>query len=297
VIEPSIVRAASGDGDEATGLDLALARGSEAMTAIAKVDTMLELLPVSLDARLMLERVLPIYDASGGLSAEEATSHFRSHSTAASKSALFADIPAPDSQIEQAWRDLLAFDFEERCARPSAATLLSVWQSIIDYSTLEQLDMTGDVNFKGFFQTEQASPTDALVAEAILLSLQDWSLPNSTAHSLHLDRPRVVSWVGRTLLQARSEKPGSKPLRTEDYVNQWQDLLPESQREDAELHKLPEACYAIEVGEGKGTILWRSLDDTGSGPAQTAIAGATKATSGKRKWHEKFKAQRKEIKK
>jgi Sister chromatid cohesion protein Dcc1 len=60
VIEPSIVRAASGDGDEATGLDLAPARGPEAMTAVAKVDTMLELLPVSLDARLMLERILPI---------------------------------------------------------------------------------------------------------------------------------------------------------------------------------------------------------------------------------------------
>lgn len=278
--------------------DESLAQPSSAMTAIAKVDTMLELLPVSYDVKLMLERLLPLYMTSELSSSEESQSLFLSQSASVSKEALFSEIPAPNAEIEQAWRDLLAFEFQGRCAKPSASTSFGVWHSVIHWAALERWDLAGDVDFKGFFVTEQSPSIEALVAQAILINLEHEKSPNSTASSLHLDRTKVVRWTGMTLLQARSERPDSNPqLLKDDYVSQWQDLLPEAWREDAVLDKLPSGSYAIEVVEGKETIIWIGSDESGSGTAQTATSEAAKATSGKRKWHEKFKAQRKEMKK
>ena len=278
--------------------DESLAQPSNAMTAIAKVDTMLELLPVSYDVKPMLERLLPLYTASELSSSKESQSVFLSQSTSVSKDALFSEIPAPDAEIEQAWHDILAFEFGGRCAKPSALTSLDIWHSIIHWVALERLDLTGDVNFKGFFSTEQVPSIEVVVAEAILINLEHEKLPNSTASSMHLDRTKVVRWTGMILLQARSERPDSNPqLLKDNYVSQWQDLLPEAWREDAVLNKLPSGSYAIEVVEGKETIIWIGSDEFGSRTAQTATSEAAKATSGKRKWHEKFKAQRKEMKK
>jgi sister chromatid cohesion protein DCC1 len=298
VLEPSIARPESRDADEELDLDAALARPSSAMTAVTKVDTMLELIPLSHGVKAMLERVIPIYQTSEVLTAEEANLDFLSHSIPTSKSALFADIPAPDSHIEQSWRDMLAFEFEERCARPSASTSLSVWQSIADYATIERADLTQEANFNGFFQNEQIWPLHAPIAQAILIHLKDNCVPDSTAHSLTLDQLRTVRWTGLTLLQAKSEKAGSNStLSTDEYVGHWQDLLPEAWRDDATLEKLPERCYKIEEVDGRENIMRCCSDDSRSASAQPAVSEATKATAGKRKWHEKFKAQRKEIKK
>ncbi|ERF71722.1 hypothetical protein EPUS_05594 [Endocarpon pusillum Z07020] len=298
IIESSIARPASRRGDDIMQFDESPAQPSSAMTAIAKVDTMLELLPVSYDVKPMLERRLPLYTASELSSSEESLSLFLSQSASVSKDALFSEIPAPNAEIEQAWRDLLAFEYKGRCAKPSASTLFGVWHSVIHWAALERWDLAGDVNFKGFFVTEQAPSIEAMVAQAILINLGHEKLPNSTASSMHLDRTKVARWTGMTLLQARSERPNSNPqLLKDDYVSQWQDLLPEAWREDAVLNKLPSGSYAIEAVEGKETIIWMGSDESGLGAAQTATSEAAKATSGKRKWHEKFKAQRKEMKK
>jgi sister chromatid cohesion protein DCC1 len=267
------------------------------MTAIAKVDTMLELVPVSHDAKAMLERILPIYDASAAVfSPDEATSLFLSHSTPLSRSALLSEIVAPDSVAEQAWRALLAFEFQGRCARPAASTALAVWQSVVNYAALERVDLVGLVDFTRFFETEQAPPIDEPVGEAILRCLEDRNVPTSTSRSMRLDRQNVVCWVGLTLLQARAEQPGFKPhLLITDFITQWQDLLLEAWREDAALDQLPEGCYTV---EGEHIIICGDRDGSGSERPQLAAAsGEAKSTAGKRKWHDKFKAQRKEIKK
>jgi sister chromatid cohesion protein DCC1 len=289
----------SGDGDESMLADETVAQPSSAMTPIARVDTMLELLPVSHDVKSMLRRVLPVYNASDALSAEEMRSYFLSHSTNSSKKQLLADIPAPDSQSERGWRDLLAFEAEGRCARPSNSLLLSIWRSIIDYATLNRLDLTGEVDFMGFFgkeHTVDAAPA-AAVAEAIHRHLEDSTLPHSTASSLQLDRLKTVRWTGLALLQAHAEESAPGSFSLADYICQWQDLLPERWREDATLEKLPAASYAAVTLDGGETITWIGTDDSASVPAQSAAPEATKVTAGKRKWHEKFKAQRKEIKK
>jgi sister chromatid cohesion protein DCC1 len=293
----------SGDGDESMLADETVAQPSSAMTQIARVDTMLELLPVSHDVKSILRRVLPVYNASDALSAEEMRSYFLSHSTNSSKEQLLADIPAPDSQSERCWRDLLAFEAEGRCARPSNSLLLSIWRSIIDYATLNRLDLTGEVDFTSFFGKEHATPVDAApapaaaVAEAIHRHLEDSTLPHSTASSLQLDRLKTVRWIGLALLQAHAEESAPGSFSLADYICQWQDLLPQRWREDAALEKLPEASYAAVTLDGDVTITWIGTDDSASVPAQSATPEATKLTAGKRKWHEKFKAQRKEIRK
>lgn len=283
------------DGDGGMELDGTLAQPSSAMTAIAKVDTILELLPVSHDLKPMLEQRLPIYDGREVLSAEESCRCFRSQSTPASKIALFSDLPAPDSQAEQAWRNLLAFEFDGRCARPSAPTSLSVWQSIINHVSLERLDLSSDVNLEGFFQTEQLSPVYAPAAEAILSYLADVGVAKATSQSVQLDRSRTVRWTGMTLLQARSERLAPGPmLPKEDYMAQWQDLLPEEWRQDPALDKLPGSSYMLVAVDGRDTITWSGMDDFPAS-AQPAALEAASGTASKRKWHEKFKSQRKEV--
>lgn len=275
-----------------------LSQSSSAMTAIAKVDTILELLPVSHDLKPMLECVLPIYDLSDLFSAEESSRCFLSRSTAASKRVLLSDIPAPDCEAEKAWRDLLAFEFEGRCARPNSATCLTVWQSIIDNASLGKLDLSGDVNFNSFSRDDQVFPVYVPVAEAILSCLSDAIVPNSMAHSFQLDRSKTVRWTGLTLLQARSEKLISKPVfQVDDFLTEWRDLLPEEWRHDATLVKLPEHSHAVASVDGRDTITLINMG--GSDPLSTRQVALETAsgTASKRKWHEKFKAQRKEIKK
>jgi sister chromatid cohesion protein DCC1 len=276
-----------------------------AMTAISKIETMLELLPVSHDVNTILERLLLVYDPSDVLSADEVKSYYGSHSFPASKRSLFADVPAPDAQCKLAWRKLMAFEFEGRCAKPGKVKALSVWGSIMDHANLERVDLTANVSLKGFFESEQADPIDNAVAEALLRFLEEQGVQNSVVHSLRLDRVRTVHWTGVTLLQVTSEKVTSTPsLLKDDFISQWQDLLPEPWREDATLDKLPERCYTVVPADGKATIVWNGLDQAGVNSAQktapdvaASASASEKTTAGKRKWHEKFKAQRKEISK
>jgi Sister chromatid cohesion protein Dcc1 len=280
---------------------------SSSINAIAKIDTMLELIPVSPDAQTMLERMLPIYHATPHLSPDEALSQFLLQSAPRSKTALLAEIVAPDGPAEQAWRALLAFEFQGRCARPAASTALAVWQSLVHGAALERVNLAAasPVDLLRFFDPEQAassssSPIDAPVGEAILRHLEvgDSASISSTTRSTRLDRVKVVGWAGLTLLQARTELPGSEqqPFRTADFVSQWRDLLPEEWRGDVGLEKLPEGRYTVVgehiiVGGGGG-------DASGlEGPQLLAASGEAKSAAGKRKWHDKFKAQRKEIKK
>jgi sister chromatid cohesion protein DCC1 len=279
---------------------------SSSITAIAKIDTMLELIPVSPDAQTLLERMLPIYHATPLLSPDEALSQFQLQSAPRSKPALLAELVAPDGPAEQAWRALLAFEFQGRCARPAASTALAVWQSLVHDAALERVNLAAasPVDLLRFFDPEQAasssssSPIDAPVGEAILRHLEvgDSASISSMTRSTRLDRVKVVGWVGLTLLQAKTELPGSEqPFRTADFVSQWRDLLPEEWRGDVGLEKLPEGRYTV-VGEH--IIVGGGADASGlERPQLPAASGEAKSTAGKRKWHDKFKAQRNEIKK
>ena len=275
---------------------------ASAVTAIAKIDTMLELLPVSHNLKPMLERMLPVYDPPDVFtSQEQARSHFLSNSLHASRDSIFANLPAPLTQCEEAWLEIMAIESEGRCARAGKATALRVWGLIVDYASLEGLDLSGSVNFKAFFESLRAEPIDAAVAEGVLRCLEDKNFPNDTAHSLRLDRVKTVQWTGLTLLQVSSEKASAKPaLQKDDYVAQWQDLLPEAWRGDAALDKLPEDSHTILSMMDQETISWTGLGRAGVHAAQKTAPQADasgKTTAGKRKWHEKFKAQRKEFKK
>lgn len=271
------------------------------MTALSKIDTMLEALPVSHDVKTMLERLLPVYDDSpGASSAGEAETDFLACSTTASKSSLFDDIPAPDAQCEEAWREVTGFEFAGRCSRAGKAKALDAWKVVLDHAHLERVDLNSKVDFGILLKTAQLEPIDAAVAEALLRFLGEGEGEYSTADYLKLDRARTVRWSGLTLLQVSSQRANTpQSLRKDDHLSRWQDLLPEAWRGEATLEKLPVGCYTVMAVDGQETILWNGLDQSDVALAQEAApeVAADKAAAGKRKWHEKFKAQRKEIKK
>jgi Sister chromatid cohesion protein Dcc1 len=197
-----------------------------AMSAIAKVDSLLELLPMSDDVKLILERVLPVYDPEDGMSDGEESEYFLSISTPASKAEVMADIPAPEPQIDEGWREVVGLEFQGRSARAGAVVSLRVWKAVVDYASLEGIDFGGEVDFRGFCEGEQVSAIGKVVAEAVLRYLQDGPVSNITADLLRLDRGRAVRWTGMALVQMKSEKSGSG-LGKEEFVGRWKDLLPE----------------------------------------------------------------------
>jgi sister chromatid cohesion protein DCC1 len=321
-----------------------------AITAIAKIDTLLELVPTSHDVQAMLRQALPIINiAEASLTSTDNGKagpgpYHSSHSALISKAALFANLPAPDLECELAWRDLLAFEVHDRCSRPTASSALIAWRSLLDHAILNHLDLARSaLDLRTLFADGEDS-FETAVTEAVLGFLQQETQPHPqsqplitpTSHLLRLDRPRTVRWTGTTLLQSISEsEPGSISELdasghsiVSSFISQWRDLLPESWRHDACIDELPRSCYEISPaagasgggggdggrGSGKsdetgGRIRWSTRSaglgtDAGQGTgnskeeaAKAPSTGAAATTAGKRKWHEKFKAQRKEVRK
>lgn len=189
-------------------------------------------------------------------------------------------------------------------------------------------DLASDsgVDFETFFAQghEQDEPItiDKAIANAILKFLDpDWEMRRDGvvrkveisadwhAHSgerrQRLDRAKTVQWMGMILLQVLSQKVDSASVGVgvgmEDFLSQWSDLLPEKWRGDVGLDRLGDGYYTI---AREGLIMWvgeeagLSVAEKDGLGAVNANATATAAvTGGKRKWHEKFKAQRKETRK
>lgn len=109
---------------------------SSALSAIAQVGSILELIPTTCDAEAHLKRLVPDYEEEGNSSPEDLEAL-----SSVSKQEIFAEIPAPDSQIENAWRRLCCFEAYGRCYRPSDRLLLTAWIQLLEYSTIKGLSL------------------------------------------------------------------------------------------------------------------------------------------------------------
>ena len=288
------------------------------MSAIAKLDTMLELFPVQYDVLTILARALPLFDKIEDLSLDQETalSYLHSRSVARSKSQVFASIPAPDSQLENAWRELMAFEFEGRCARAGPGPCLSAWRILLDQCVLNHTSVTAGFDFDAIFHDgELTSSLLIAITQAILFHVSrnidqntGVSITKAPRHIL-LSESKTTAWTGMTLLRAGNQTP-SQPFPKSEFLRQWKDLLPEEWRQKASLQtdSISAECYNISAHDnGCEMISWRDGSLVQSN-GERAWAAATKFTSAttttaavmpvsKRKWHEKFKAQRKDIKK
>jgi sister chromatid cohesion protein DCC1 len=253
---------------DAHGNDIA----SPTTCAIAACTATLELHPADAPALPYLQDALPVYDLVAGQ--VDVTHNGRS------KAAVFADIPLSNGQCEHGWTEAIAFELSGSSYRPSANTLRQVWSSVNAAALAEGMKL--DSQFLGYDLAElvQEDGYPAALAQAVFGHLASTGQDTSGQWSC-LDRRKVVSFVGKTLLQAGHRSSGY-PIA--DFVEEWKDSVPEAWRGDAELTTI-DGAYDNPTST---TIVAK-----GTSAFATAEFTAPKATGAKGKWHERFAKTRK----
>lgn len=239
--------------------------------AIASCTATIELLPVQGSPVTSLEQALPLYDIIDG--EVEATGN------RLNKTAIFSDLPFSDGECEQAWTTLMAFEFGGSVYRPTANTLSHVWRSInatavAEGIKLDQQFLTDDI---ARAVAEEGHPASLVVA--MLKHLADDG-QNPSERWSSLDQTKTVRFVGKTLLEAKTDGPN---YLTAEFIDTWKDSLPEPWRDQAEL----KAINGVFDLPSSTTVRLKGSVMAGANPE----ASASKSAS--RKWHEKFGRARK----
>jgi hypothetical protein len=239
-----------------------------ATCAIALCPNTLELHPSDASATALLHDVLPVYDIVAG--------HVDATGNGKSKDAIFENLPLSDAQCQAGWNELMAFELEEDTYRPSVNALCQVWRSINAAALAEgvKLDsqfLTEDIA-RAVADDGHPSNFTKAVLRHLLTGEQDAAGPWSC-----LDRARTVAFVGKTLLEA---KQGSSDFLITDFIDTWEDRLPEAWRKDAKLSAI-EASYEL---PSDTTIRVKSKDAAVANVQDAPVAAKPSA----RKWHEKF---------
>ena len=130
-----------------------------ALSAIAQCAVTLELVPSSLSTSTFLQQSIPIYSGpqqiSGTLSQGTST-----------KVQILESAPFSSGELDKAWKDLCIFESEGRVWLPRAASLVTVWRSLISAAILRGMTF-GDrfpVNTLEVILEEDGYPTGLLYA-------------------------------------------------------------------------------------------------------------------------------------
>ena len=102
---------------------------------------------------------------------------------------------------------------------------------------------------------------------------------------MNLDRTKILYWVGRTLLE--SSAPEERPASLMDVLEAWKQLLPDEWANDVSTDLLKGSFTQPKPD----TIYYMDQYAASSDKPKDGEAGA-KPVTGSRKWHEKFKADR-----
>lgn len=106
------------------------------MNAFAQCATTLELVPSDELSISYLARALPVYNKSGIVHADGGrTDAIRA------KNEYFADLAFSTGELDTAWVDICAFEYEGQAWRPSETVLLALWGSILTNATVNGLDL------------------------------------------------------------------------------------------------------------------------------------------------------------
>ncbi|KAL0259797.1 hypothetical protein SLS55_005537 [Diplodia seriata] len=200
-----------------------------------------------------------------------------------SKEELFADIPFSDVECEQAWVELCAFESGGSPALPTLPTLWTYWKTIFTTAVAEGIDLGAQFQIAHFAKTleDEESLLPGLVGAIFHHLLPDDQMTGDDWATV--DRAKCVPWVGRNLLAALdSHYRTARP--TADFLDLWRDTLPEAWREDAQLEAI-KGDYTLPSDH--------TIAPKGASTLSSTTAG-TGTGKGPRKWHEKFKATRKQ---
>ena len=241
-----------------------------ATVAVAACTTTLELHPSDAHPATLLRHLLPVYDIVAG--DVDATPNART------RAAIFDHLPLSHAQSVAGWIELMAFEHAGSTYRPSANALMHIWRSINAAALADGLKLDTQFQTEEIAKAvaEEGHPPD--LARAVLTHLSNdeqigWSC---------LDRTRTVALVGTTLLEAQGTSTTS-PIA--DFIDTWEDSLPEAWRKDAQLDAIDGFydCPSTTTIRAKPAL-----------PVSSAADDTTTATKpSARKWHEKFAKSRK----
>lgn len=196
-----------------------------------------------------------------------------------SKATICEDAPLSDAECRLGWAALMAFEHEGSSYQPSASALAHTWTSINAAALAEGLKLDSQFLTDDITRavTEEGHPPG--LAQAILQCLAKDGHEGDGTWSC-LDRAKTVEFTGETLLHAKQ----SNDFLVADFIDTWEDKLPEAWRKDAQLSVI-EGAHELPTST---TI--RALS-TGNTMTRTVSAVASKPCA--RKWHEKFGKTRK----
>lgn len=267
---------------------------------------MLELKAVQLDVWALLKGLVPVWQWNDIMMPDNQNKT----GVAMSKGELFNQIPAPENQIEHAWRELFAFQLQGRGYVPAQDTLYHAWTQVMDKFNMDGGFRPG-LGPEDFL--EAASEDDFNDGESELLNLVRSAIwrspvlrkPADIAMQQNdigeLDRAITTAWVGRLVLQYMSKD--GKAVDAGQFISKWRNLLPEKWSSDLGFDLLNQDSYHLEVGaDGVKSIRWAGegsgRETNGAAKEKDGLGSLARDTKpaagavGKRKWHEKFKDSR-----
>jgi sister chromatid cohesion protein DCC1 len=276
-----------------------------ALKAIGQVKSVLELKPVQLDVQGLLQSVVPVWKWSN--TETIGIDEVATNGVAVSKEEIFDQLPAPETQIEDAWRRLFAFEVRGYGYIPDQETLYRAWKEVMDIFVGEEgreAKLSADIFLGGGHLREDDNRE---LLEVVRRSIW-WSpvlrKPRGTATGQdedgELDETITTAWVGQLVLQHMAGR--DQPVSVEQFMVVWRNLLPEKWGRGVGIDALRQESYRLETsvdgvamiktGLRTGRAADSSTKETGGLESVTRDPNARAETAGKRKWHEKFKDSR-----
>jgi sister chromatid cohesion protein DCC1 len=293
-----------GEADAAQEDEIALSATSP-LKIIGQVNSVLELKPVQLDVQGLLQSMVPVWKWSNTDTID--LDEVAAKGIAMSKREIFDQLPAPEIQIEDGWRRLFAFEVGGHGYVPDQETLYRAWEEVMDVFVSDEgceAELSAGIFLGGGYLCEDDNRE---LLEAVGRSI--WWSPvlrklTETAPGQdeggELDEAITTAWVGKLVLQHMAS--GDQSIGVEQFMTVWRNLLPEKWGRGVGIDVLGRGSYQLETSvDGVATIRTGVATD-GAADSTTKEKGllesvakdpSTRAgTTGKRKWHEKFKDSR-----
>jgi len=199
---------------------------------------------------------------------------------------------------------------------PAADLLLETWHKINEAATISDTNITGDLEpdmlLDAFPDIDDPSDRGDVVHKAIarrmfekdgyFVSLGLIMKATDIQAKDELDGMEMTRWVGSTILEVHTAPDGHGVLDKDVFEEQWENAVPAAWVKYCSVEVLASACNITKDEQEKELVSWRPFA-TEIGTGATPSAGDQESSSkpapapatsskGKRKWHEKFAAQR-----
>jgi len=273
------------------------------VAAISQVRNILELLEVTVEQTEVEEQIknhVPIYN---GTDFENPGAPFRRRTW--TKQDLFNDIPAPNPTIDTAMKRLFLFRWppsDRSYYQPSENLLLQTWRLLVQTCAIIGIRLDDTRDFQPAIASLEGDGGDGELYASVLKAILHRFLicEHDRPSSFPDDEPQVpagkfrceetCAWVGQLVARETGRD-------VEQLLSEWTDLVPELWASHCSIDVLGNQFEVTEDAYGKERVTWTGGDPTRpKGSSHTLPPPTTSSTSAahtaKRKWHEKFAAQR-----